>query len=283
MVKRIFICIFLLTFIFIYFSCDQTKLNPNNSKIFKEIPQIQEVRKITILCFHNIDTDLDTGYTINPVTFENDIKILDQKGFKSITVKDLLYSIYFKSEIPKKSFVLTFDDGYEEMYTNVLPILKKYNLKATFFIPVNFIKEDEANRMKNTWDSPEQQNPPKTHMIWREVKALFEDGHEIASHGYNHKELNSKILSYETLNTEINESKNEIEKRLNTKVYSFSYPSGQYIDKTIEFLKKTEYLGAVTTKSEIVDLTNCDPFELPRFTIYDKTSINQIIEYLNFR
>ena len=36
--------------------------------------------------------------------------------------------------IPKRSVVLTFDDGYENNYTAMFPVLKKYNFRATIFV-----------------------------------------------------------------------------------------------------------------------------------------------------
>jgi peptidoglycan/xylan/chitin deacetylase (PgdA/CDA1 family) len=244
--------------------------------------ETEKITKIAILCYHDISENKDIGYTVSPEEFDSQMKALYKKGYHAIALKDLLFFLYYKETLPEKPFVLTFDDGYFGMRTEVAPILRKYNFKATFFLPVDYIKEEESRRMKNSWDSPEQQNPPKYHLIWSEVKELFDDGYEIAPHGSTHIELNSKVISDKTLYHEVYESRQEIEARLNTEVYSFSYPSGQYIQKTIDYLKKLNYLGAVTTlNSESVNLSDYDPYKLPRYTIYDKTTIDEIFSYLS--
>jgi len=70
--------------------------------------------------------------------FESDLLCL-MKYYRSIDLEDLLAG----SDPPQKSFLLTFDDGCREVYENVLPILKKYNLKAVFFLNSSFLDNKE--------------------------------------------------------------------------------------------------------------------------------------------
>ena len=65
-------------------------------------------------------------------------------GYKTINFNDLnnIYS-YIKNKGHKKYFIITFDDGYEDIYTNALPILKKYNFNSVCFFVV-IVKERMA-------------------------------------------------------------------------------------------------------------------------------------------
>jgi peptidoglycan/xylan/chitin deacetylase (PgdA/CDA1 family) len=61
------------------------------------------------------------------------------KNYKSISMYDLINVIYCNKKIPRKSFLLTFDDGYREIYEVVVPILKEKGISATFFLTTDFI------------------------------------------------------------------------------------------------------------------------------------------------
>jgi peptidoglycan/xylan/chitin deacetylase (PgdA/CDA1 family) len=70
--------------------------------------------------------------------FLNDINILTT-NYKPINPQDLL-----NNKNLKNNFLLSFDDGLEEVYTIIYPILKKNNLKAIFFINPNFVDNNEG-------------------------------------------------------------------------------------------------------------------------------------------
>jgi len=61
--------------------------------------------------------------------------------FNFITLEDLLDCIYDKKQVPEKSILLTFDDGFKDHYSHVFPILKKYQIQGSFFPPAKPIEE----------------------------------------------------------------------------------------------------------------------------------------------
>jgi peptidoglycan/xylan/chitin deacetylase (PgdA/CDA1 family) len=72
---------------------------------------------------------------ISAQDLENQIKYLFSKGYKSITAAEIFLHLDSEVPLPEDAFYLTFDDGIKQHYSNVLPVLKKYDLEATFFIP----------------------------------------------------------------------------------------------------------------------------------------------------
>jgi len=58
-----------------------------------------------------------------------------RKNYHVITMEEVIYSIENLSELPEKSLLLTFDDGYADHFYNVLPVLDKYKLQGSFYIP----------------------------------------------------------------------------------------------------------------------------------------------------
>jgi len=64
-----------------------------------------------------------------------------RKHYHIITTEEVIHSIDNQVKIPEKSALLTFDDAYSDHYNNVFPILEKYNLQGSFYVPAKAITE----------------------------------------------------------------------------------------------------------------------------------------------
>jgi peptidoglycan/xylan/chitin deacetylase (PgdA/CDA1 family) len=137
---------------------------------------------------------------------------------------------------PKNYVVLTFDDGYRDFYTDVLPILQKYNAKATVYLVYNFL--DNPNYL----------------YTWQVREIIDSNLVEIGSHTLNHTYL--KGMTEEIIVNEINESKFELENAFNIKINSFAYPYGAYNELTAKQVELAGYTNAVTTDLGIISNTN---------------------------
>lgn len=84
--------------------------------------------------YHSIKYEKNNPVRIAPQNFERQLAWLSQNGYTTLTA-DKAYSYYENDRgFPKKSVLLTFDDGYSDNYTTVFPLLKKYKMTATIFI-----------------------------------------------------------------------------------------------------------------------------------------------------
>ena len=98
----------------------------------------------TIFPYYHIVRDNQVSHIENLYQFKNckqflnDIDLL-RKHYNSINPIDLL-----ENKNNKNSFLLSFDDGLQEVYTVIYPILKKHNLKAIFFINPNFVDNNKG-------------------------------------------------------------------------------------------------------------------------------------------
>ena len=103
--------------------------------------------RLPILMYHNVSQkELESnGLTISIQKLENQFRYLVENNFVSFHLSEL----ESLSTIPPKSVVLTFDDVTENQLFHAYPLLEKYNLKATFFIPFQYIgKADLWNQGK---------------------------------------------------------------------------------------------------------------------------------------
>lgn len=215
----------------------------------KQIPDVVELPKdvkesiknlkpqksfsVPILLYHYVEYVKDEGDTIRkslnitPDTFDAEIKTLKDAGYEFITIRDLADALDDKITFAPKSVILTFDDGYRDFYTDVFPILKKYNVKAVAFVVPNFL--GSPNNL-DTW------------MLSEIAKSGLV---EIGAHTMNHSYLTG--LPLEGVKYEVMESKKYLEDRLGIKVSSFAYPYGAFDNTTIDVVKKAGFRAAVTT------------------------------------
>lgn len=92
-------------------------------------------RQFVVLMFHDIvesSSVPDTTF-LTKSTFENILALIKERGYQTIDVQDLIDFVEGVKDLPEKSVMLTFDDGYYSNYRLVYPILKRENMKAIFF------------------------------------------------------------------------------------------------------------------------------------------------------
>lgn len=196
--------------------------------------------RLPILLYHYVEVVKDLKDTtrqkldIAPNVFDSQLSTLSENGYETVFVSDIGNYFDGKKNLPSKPIALTFDDGYKDFYTDVFPILKKHNAKATAYIIYNFL--DKAN-----------------YMTKGEVKEIAFSGLvEIASHTLSHTSLTG--AKTEIIQKELVDSKNFLEELSGHKVFSFAYPYGHFNSQVETLVKDIGYLEAVTVVSGVNQL-----------------------------
>lgn len=156
--------------------------------------------------------------------FRKHLILLNRWGYTPITFRD--YFLYSKGNInlPKKPLIITFDDGYAEVFKYAFPILKEFGWNAVIFVL------GDRSLKTNKWD---QNLGIETSSLLNDeqIIEMYESGFEIGSHSLTHARLNSVPLH--TAKDEITISKNILQSLINSEIMSFSYPYGA-LDSTIK-------------------------------------------------
>ena len=182
----------------------------------------------TVLVYHKVDDNFEWGLTrVTPKSFKDQIRILKEDGFRFITTSELA-----NSDPADKVVVITFDDAYESVYDNAFPILKDENIPATIFVISDYVGE------LNTWDL-NVGNLKFPHATWEQLKVLLDTGWEIGSHTKTHKDLRS--LNDDDLKSELRESKELLESKLDITVESLSFPFGRANNREFKAAIEAEY------------------------------------------
>ena len=111
--------------------------------------------KIPVLCYHNLATaeektnfEGEKDWTIDVQNFEEQLKYLKKHNYKTLTMEEFYEWKQGKIELPHKSVLITFDDGFLSNYHYAFPLLKKYNMNATVFLIGEYVK----NATQTDWD-----------------------------------------------------------------------------------------------------------------------------------
>ena len=169
----------------------------------------------------------------DPIVFFNLLNEL-KKNCHFIKIEEAVNLIENKIKVNKCYVAFTFDDGFEECYTKIAPVLNDYNVNAAFFIIPNFIEGDldyVNNMCLNTLNMPKVKKP----LNWKQVEELKQSGFIIGSHTLNHLRLvttDEEILKLEVVN-----SKKIIEERLNIICEYFAFGYGRLEDVSENAIK----------------------------------------------
>jgi hypothetical protein len=101
--------------------------------------------RVPILMYHYIRVVQDPrdrlgfNLSVTPSDFSQQMDWLDQNGYHPIDLADLRGYLLGHGSLPAKPIVLTFDDGYRDMYTTAFPILRGHHFKAVSYVVSGFV------------------------------------------------------------------------------------------------------------------------------------------------
>lgn len=214
-----------------------------------------------VLMYHHIGSlpensdAIRQGLTVSKENFESQIQFLTDNGFKISTLSEL-YEMLAKNQDVSNVVVLTFDDGYDDNFSDAWAVMKKHNVKGTFFIITDKIETDG-------------------YMNKSQIVELKNAGNEIGSHTATHPSLD-KLVSAK-INYELRESKTKLEDLTQGPIYSFCYPAGKYSEIALKELPNLGYKIAVTTQAGKSFSTE-KIFELPRYRVNPSTKIESLLK-----
>lgn len=224
-----------------------------------------------ILMYHMVREHIPdarfNGLRVTPENFEMQMKWLHDNGWTSYTITELVQQW---DSLPQKSVALTFDDGYEDNLLNALPVLKKYNIKATLYLVVERFNRDWSVYKKSHHDSGELKNEAK--LSNGQMQEMLDSGLiELASHTLTHPDFSKQ--DDELKQHELSESRKVLGEVFAVPINSFAYPFGIYSEGDRELVRAAGYSSAVTTDAGIDAQEKPDFLQLKRVKISGKDNM----------
>jgi peptidoglycan/xylan/chitin deacetylase (PgdA/CDA1 family) len=181
---------------------------------------------LPVLMYHNITGQEADGINIPAAVLETHLRYLKEKGYRSLTMKELLECLKNGTKPTGKVFMLTFDDGYQSMEDLLPPLLEKYGFSAAIFIPVAFIGKS------NIWDGGNRPllSASSLHSLSRHP--LIEIGlHSFLHHSY--AEMDTSQMAEDLSNC-----RNTLDHYKIRYVNALAYPYGAYPRKDPALLRE---------------------------------------------
>jgi len=250
------------------------------------IREFVQKKKVTIILYHNL----------KPEQADKHFKILKSK-YNIISLKDYIKKRKLgKDNLPSKSLIITFDDGYKSVY-QLKSILKKYKIHVTIFLCSRIVGTNrhfwwdydiDKNKREYLKNIPDKKRLEILRKLGFEEEKEFEDRQTLSkdeieemknivdfqSHTMFHPILPN--CNTERAYEEISQSKIDLENNYGLKIYALSYPNGNYSEREITIVKEAGYECAVT-----VDLgfnsKNTDLFRLKRICIDDVADVDELL------
>jgi peptidoglycan/xylan/chitin deacetylase (PgdA/CDA1 family) len=222
--------------------------------------------RVPILMYHRVNAappPSQRPLTVHPVDFARQMKWLKQHGYRTITQRELYDALFLGRRLGPKPILITFDDGYNDVFHKALPVLKRLGMRATaYVISGRTLRSDTV------------------FLTWHLLRALERDGVEIGSHTVGHRDLTS--LSDGDALRELVQSRRAFERRLGHPVRWLAYPFGRYDSRIERLARRAGYVLAVTTEHGVVQSAR-RPLALRRLRVLDSTGVSELAAMLGGR
>ena len=172
---------------------------------------------VVVLQYHHVSDSTPAVTSIDPDTFKEHLSYLKDNNFNVIDIKQAQEAIEGNGELPEKAVVITFDDGYQNVYENAADLLEQYEMPYTVFVNPNLMAKHQGH-----------------YMGWEELKDLEARGARIANHGQTHAHLirrepdETKEQWVERMHYDVVSAQEAIDENLGDQEKYFAYPYGEY-------------------------------------------------------
>lgn len=223
---------------------------------------------VPVLAYHKFSRNgAPDAMTVREADFEAQMRYLRENGYRVIPLDDLFEFLQFRRQIPARSVVITFDDGWRSVYDIAWPILKKYGYPATLFVYTDLIVGSRET------------------LSWEQVRELSRNGFDIQCHSKTHRYLGRKDRKesfrnyFEAVRTELEESSRIIRKHTGREVKYLAYPYGD-TNALVEAMTRREgYRLAFTVERESAPFFS-DDYRIGREMIYGSFTLTDFANNL---
>ena len=209
-------------------------------KIISSLLKIENIfiNKLTILTYHSV-SDGSTPLSVKTENFDEQMKFM-KENFNVLDAGSFSALLKNRNSPLSKSALITFDDGFEDVFLNALPILKKYSLSAIVFVNPYYVGK-KASFATRTEDKD------RGICSLEQLRGLAKNSVAIANHGFHHKPMAS--LSEEEMGSEFLKTKEWIDTSFDSNKFPllFVFPKGSYNENVLRVLNEVG-AEAITVK-----------------------------------
>jgi peptidoglycan/xylan/chitin deacetylase (PgdA/CDA1 family) len=222
---------------------------------------------VPILCYHNLDRQAKGRLVLAASSFDEQMRYLKKEGYHVISLREFVEFMNFRHQLPRKSVVLTFDDGYRSFKDYAYPVLKELGFTATLFVYTDYV------------------GAGRNAFSWEDLKALAAEGFDVEAHSKTHGDLRkapneSHDQFARRMQAELEQPLALFQQRLGARPPYLAYPYGRQDDEVVKKAKEYGYIAAFTVRRQ-GSPAFVSPLRGHRSQIYAEMTLEDFIKNLN--
>jgi len=243
------------------------------------------LERIPVLAYHSVGLS-NSVLSTQPAVFRRQLAYLKSQGYGTCSLSDYVQQKGRNPTRDERAFLITFDDGFEDLYTCAFPILQELSFTAVIFLVTDFIGK-RADWIARDRDRIRERLVPNLKMTrskvqaeietlrsfenrrllsWTQVTQMHHYGIDFQSHSCSHPFLSD--LAPSAVRQEIRDSKTALEAKLGKVIQCFAYPYGDYNQPCLQAaLQRAGYSMAFCDNWSVARDKTGDPYETNRIPI----------------
>ena len=196
------------------------------------VASAQTDNSAVILIYHNVSTETSASTSVSVETFTQHMNYLADNQYTVWPLFKTLQHLATAKTIPAKTVVLTFDDAYQSVYQQALPVLKEKGWPFTVFVTTQYIGEGYSNFMS-----------------WQQLREIRQSGGEIGNHSLSHphfvRRRNAETDEQwrQRIINEIQQAQTILQQNSISPILALAYPYGEYSKAVKQLVRELGYFG----------------------------------------
>ena len=222
---------------------------------------------VPILVYHNLGAQAKGRLVLGADAFSEQMHYLKREGYRVVSLAEFVEWLQLKRQLPRKSVVLTFDDGYHSFREHAYPVLKKLGFPATLFVYTDYV------------------GASRNALSWEQLKTLAAEGFDVQAHSKTHGDLRRAAGETDAqygkrMQDELAEPPRLFQRQLGRGVQFLAYPYGRVDDELLSRVREQGYAAAFTVRRES-NPSFARPLQISRSQVYSEMTLEQFAKNLN--
>ncbi len=231
--------------------------------------------KVRVLTYHRCGFARRDPFCVSPDLFARQMRFLAENHL-AISLEELEDMLAGRKPLRDGAVLVSADDGFRSVLTQMLPIWQHYRIPAVVFVSPALVAEQNPVPRQPKPEPTDDAEPwaAEPYLTWEELTRLQRCGVAVGSHGLTHRSLGA--VTPQELAIEVCQSRDILQARLGCKITAFAYPYGTRADfspTTANALARAGYTIAFTSQHGAISLGN-NPLALPRIKIESGEGMN---------
>lgn len=222
---------------------------------------------VPVLTYHDIAPQAKGRLVISVKSFEEQMRYLKEQGYRVVSLSEFHEFLSLRRQLPRRSVVITFDDGYKSFMQYAYPVLKALGFTATLFVYTDYV------------------GTGRNALSWEDLAKLAAEGFQVEGHSKTHSDLRRRPGESEAdhgrrMRAEMEAPQKLFEQRMGRPARFLAYPYGAADDGVVQRTREYGFVGGLTVFRE-GNASFAPVFRIRRSQIYAEMTLEDFVKNLN--